>query len=339
MASLQDYVIKFNNGEWDEFSEIFGDNIENFLSLLKRRGFLFDIDLDQVYYEDSHLFNQVLLTMLSVNPEYLKTVTQTYFDDVAIRPDGYYLKLRDQGELSEFFIDNKYSREYNDRDVVNSVMNEDFWEPYSDTVHDFYDDIIKVLNEKNIQELSSRILEIAGNQELSLDDYHSDLFEEIADENRLFIITESNINEIINDEDSIKLLFKDILNDLYHQLRGMGDDAYNQAYTDMVYEEIWDELSTLFEGKIEWESRQLENNTKTLHTPFLKIKDLYGDVMSFLNDFIKYSDTFVDYSEYITMKTYWMDNMDGFLKIRLSDYPDHRKVEEYINDMLPDYLY
>jgi hypothetical protein len=196
-----------------------------------------------------------------------------------------------------------------------------------------------VLNEKNIQHLSSRILEIAGNQELSLDDYRSDLFKEIADENRLFIITESNIGEIINDKDSIKSLFNDILSDLYHQLRNMGDNAYNTAYTDMVYEEIWDELSTLFEGKIEWESRQLENNTRTLHTPFLKIRDLYGDVMSFLNDFIKYQDTFVDYSGYTTMKTYWMDNMDEFLTIRLSDYPDHRKVEEYINDMLPDYLY
>jgi len=339
MASVQDFVVKFNNGEWEDFSSIFGDDINTFLSFIKKRGFLFEIDLNSLYDNDEYLFNSTLKMMLEVDPSYLTTVVQSYLSDVIIRPDGYYLKLRDQEELSEFFKDDQYSREYNDRDVVKSVMREDWWEPYSDTVHDLYDDIIKVLNDKNIQELASRILEICGNQELSLDDYHSDLFEELSDEDGNFIITESNIRDIINDEDSMKSLFKDILNDIYHQLRNMGDNAYNQAYTDEVYNSIWNELSTLFEGKIEWESRKLENNPNTLHIPFVKIQNLYNDVMEFLNDFNGYNETFIDYDGYTSMKTYWMDQHDQFLAIRLSDYPDHNKVEEYINDMFTDYLY
>jgi hypothetical protein len=339
MASVQDFVVKFNNGEWEDFSSIFGDDINTFLSFIKKRGFLFEIDLNSLYDNDEYLFNSTLKMMLEVDPSYLTTVVQSYLSDVIIRPDGYYLKLRDQEELSEFFKDDQYSREYNDRDVVKSVMGEDWWEPYSDTVHDLYDDIIKVLNDKNIQELASRILEICGNQELNLDDYHSDLFEELSDEDRNFTITESNIRDIINDEDSMKSLFKDILNDIYHQLRNMGDNAYNQAYTDEVYKVIWNELSTLFEGKIEWESKKLENNPNTLHIPFVKIQNLYNDVMEFLNDFNGYNETFIDYDGYTSMKTYWMDQHDQFLTIRLSDYPDHNKVEEYINDMFTDYLY
>jgi hypothetical protein len=339
MASVQDFVVKFNNGEWEDFSSIFGDDINTFLSFIKKRGFLFEIDLNSLYDNDEYLFNSTLKMMLEVDPSYLTTVVQSYLSDVIIRPDGYYLKLRDQEELSEFFKDDQYSREYNDRDVVKSVMGEDWWEPYSDTVHDLYDDIIKVLNDKNIQELASRIIEICGNQELSLNDYRSDLFEELSDEDGNFIITESNIRDIINDKDSMKSLFNDILNDIYHQLHNMGDNAYNQAYTDEVYNSIWSELSTLFEGKIEWESKKLENNNKTIHLPFLKIRDLYGDVMEFLNDFNGYNETFLDYDGYTTMKTYWMDQHDQFLTIRLSDYPDHNKVEEYINDIFTDYLY
>jgi hypothetical protein len=339
MSSIQDYVIKFNNGEWDEFSQIFNDDANNFLSLIKRRGFLFEIDLKSLYDNDEYLFNPTLKMMLEVDPSYLTKVVQDYLHDVIIRPDGYYLKLRDQEELSEFFKDNQYSREYNDRDVVKSVMGEDWWEPYSDTVHDLYDDIIKELNDKNIQALASRILEICGNQELSLDDYHSDLFEELSDEDRNFIITESNIRDIINDEDSMKSLFKDILNDIYHQLHNMGVNAYNQAYTDKVYKIIWSELSTLFEGKIEWESRKLENNPKTLHIPFVKIRDLYGDVMGFLDDFNGYGDTFIDYDGYTSMKTHWMDQNDEFLTIRIPDYPDSDEVVTNINDIFADYLH
>ena len=34
-----------------------------------------------------------------------------------------------------------------------------------------------------------------------------------------------------------------------------------------------------------------------------------------------------------------MDNGGEFLRIRVPDYPDSSKVEDYINDGLPDYLY
>jgi hypothetical protein len=119
----------------------------------------------------------------------------------------------------------------------------------------------------------------------------------------------------------------------------MGDNAYNQAYTDKVYKIIWSELSTLFEGKIEWESRKLENNPKTLHIPFVKIRDLYGDVMGFLDDFNGYGDTFIDYDGYTSMKTHWMDQNDEFLTIRIPDYPDSDEVVTNINDIFADYLH
>ena len=331
--TLQDYVLRFNNGEWDEFSQIFGGNIINFLSLIKRRGFLDQIDTDNIYQEDVYLYNSVLKFLLENDPSLLNSIVKEHFSDIEIRPDGYYLRLDNLEELSEFFKTS--GRNYNDSDIVKKVMGEDYWEPFDSTV---YDDIIKELNDKNLNELSLKILEIAGNQELSIDDYKSNLFEELSDENGLFIINESNVMDIIDDSTSMNELFTDILSDLKNQLRWLGDNAYNQAYSDEVYDNIWYELSTIFEGRQDWVSKQNKDG-KTIYNPYVKIRDLYGDLIKFLDEYSNYNTTFYDFWTYTSMKTSWMDNFDELLSFRDPEYPNSRKVSEYINEFFIDSLH
>jgi len=335
MASIQDYVLKFNNGDWEEFSNIFGDDVSKFLSLVKRRGFLDQIDIDSVRRFDNEQVNPTLKTLLELNPSFLDDIIEYNFSDIEKRSDGYYLKLSDLSELSEFF---KSGGRYDDSQIVKNVMGEDWWEPYSDTVHNVYDEIIEVLNDKNLKELSSRILEIVGNQELSVDDYQSDLFEEISNDEGMFTINESNVMDIINDEDSMRELFSGVLGDLRNNLFNLGDNAHNQAYNDEVYENIWSELSTLFEGKHDWVTKQTKDG-KTVYTPYVKIRDLYGDIMSYLTDFLPYNDPITDYGDYTSMKRYWMDQFSELLSFSDPGYPDHRRVEENINDAFVDYLY
>jgi hypothetical protein len=158
MASLSDYIGMFNDGVWDEFSIIFGNDVSKFLLLIKRRGLLDQIDVDSVEYNDASLVNGIQLFMLENDPSYYNTIVKSFLSDVEVRNDGYYLMLSDLTELSEFFKDNSYSRNYNDRDVVKSVLDEDWWEPYSDTVYDVYKDIVEELNEKNMKLLAERVL-------------------------------------------------------------------------------------------------------------------------------------------------------------------------------------
>jgi len=337
MASLSDYIGMFNDGDWDEFSNIFGNDVSKFLLLIKRRGLLDQIDVDSVEYNDGALVNGIQLFMLENDPSYYNTIVKEFLSDVEIRNDGYYLRLRDLSELSEFFKDNSYSREYNDRDVVKNVLGEDWWDPYYDTVHDVYNDIVGALNEKNMELLSERVLELVGNKELSLDDYRSQLFEDISDGNNRFIITESNVKSVVEDEDSMNQLFDGDLDELKNQLKWLGDGSYNIAYNDEVYQEVFDELSTYFVGKHDWS--ETKKGEKIVHTPYIKIKDINRDIYNFLYCFKGYGDNLYQYGGYTSMVTLYMDNEDEWLTIRIPDYPDDRKVTEYINDGLPDRLY
>lgn len=336
MASLSDYIGMFNDGDWDEFSNIFGNDVSKFLLLIKRRGLLDQIDIDSVEYNYASLVNGIQLFMLENDPSYYNTIVKSFLSDVEVRNDGYYLMLSDLTELSEFFKDN-YSRNYNDRDVVKSVLDEDWWEPYSDTVHDVYDDIVEVLNEKNMELLAERVLELVGNKELSLDDYRSQLFEDMSDDNNRFIITESNVKSVVEDKDSMNQLFDGDLDELKNQLNWLGDGSYNIAYNDEVYKEVFDELSTYFVGKHDWV--ETKKGEKTVHTPYIKIKDINRDIYNFLYCFKGYDETLYEYGNYNAMVTHYMDNEDEWLTIRIPDYPDDRKVTEYINDGLPDRLY
>jgi hypothetical protein len=326
----------FNDGDWDEFSNIFGNDVSKFLLLIKRRGLLDQIDIDSVEYNYASLVNGIQLFMLENDPSYYNTIVKSFLSDVEVRNDGYYLMLSDLTELSEFFKDN-YSRNYNDRDVVKSVLDEDWWEPYSDTVHDVYDDIVEVLNEKNMELLAERVLELVGNKELSLDDYRSQLFEDMSDDNNRFIITESNVKSVVEDKDSMNQLFDGDLDELKNQLNWLGDGSYNIAYNDEVYKEVFDELSTYFVGKHDWV--ETKKGEKTVHTPYIKIKDINRDIYNFLYCFKGYDETLYEYGNYNAMVTHYMDNEDEWLTIRIPDYPDDRKVTEYINDGLPDRLY
>jgi hypothetical protein len=337
MSKIQDLVIRLNNGDWPEFSQIFGGDVDRFLSTVKRYGLLDSIDLTNVDYHDPELVNPIMLIMLENDPSYINTIVKEFLPDVEVKSDGYYLRLRDLEELSEFFKDNTYSREYNDRDVVKNVLGEDWWEPYSDTVHDVYDDIIKELTDKNKNLLAERIIELVGNQELSLEDYNTPLFEDMSDKDGRFIITESNVMDIIDDEDSMMSLLNGELNELKSQLYWLGDEAYNNAYNDMVYGEVFHELSTYFEGRHDWVS--VKRGEKTIYTPYIKIKNLYADVLNFLNAYKKYSENLFYYNDYTSMVKQYLEDEDEWLRLRLPDYPDNRKVVEYINDGFPDRLY
>jgi hypothetical protein len=338
MSRIKDLVEKLNEGDWDDISNIFSDNIKLFLSSVKRAGLLSTIDLDNISRHNEELINEIMLFILNNDPSYLNTIVKDILTDVEVRADGYYLKLADLEELSEFFKDDSWSREYNDREVVKSVLGEDWWEPYSDTIYDVYDEIVNVLTDKNKTLLAERIIEIMGNEELSIEEYNTVLFNDMSDDDGMFIITESNVMSVINDPDAMNSLFKGGLNDLKYQLINLGDNSYNNAYNEEVYSEVFDELSMHFDGKHDWETRNLENN-RTINIPYIKIRNLKADVINFLEAFKGYTDTLFYYSSYTEMMKHYMDNDGEFLRIRVPDYPDSTKVDDYINDGFPDYLY
>jgi hypothetical protein len=358
---LKQIIQNFNDGDWADISPIFNRKITTFLKFLKGKNLLDRIDINQLPENDfpemefldsiglldgleyktvpDEQSNRYLLYRLEKTPsETLKFICDDLLTDVELRGEDYYLRLADREELSEFFKD--YSRETSPKDVAKSVLGEDSWDPYWDTTNDIYTDVIEVLTKENLAVVSHYIIDRIGNQVLSTDDYDTQFFDEISNETGEFTITTENVEELLRDEESMKLLLNDDLSDLKQELYSLHSSSYNSAYENEIYSDVMSELERLFVGNITEE--QSTRNEKTYYTPYIKIRDFYNDVNKFLSTFVGsgYNEDNLEYhGSYTEMIKHLMDEDEmEYLDFRVPDYPDHREVDKNINDMLTSYI-
>ncbi len=187
-------VNSFNYGDFDDDIEPYFNDLITFFKFVKKYGLLDELDLGQVGYRnwDSELINFLdengVLGNLSYEdaPEELKNILllkglednyedTVYFiinnliTDVEIRNGGFYLKLRDSEELSEYFCSGSRRSDSGPRYVAKLILSEE------GLGHDWYfdsgmkpHDTVDVLNDSNITHLKDVIYKKIGNQELSL---------------------------------------------------------------------------------------------------------------------------------------------------------------------------
>jgi hypothetical protein len=347
---LRQIIQNFNDGDWEDISPIFNRKITTFLKFLKGKNLLDRIDINQIPEDDfpemefldslglldgleyrsvpDEASNKFLLYKLEKTPkETLSFICDDLLSDVELRGEDYYLRLTDREELSQFFKD--YSRETSPKDVAKAVLGEDLWDPYWDTTSDIYTDVIEVLTKENLAVVSHYIIERIGNQVLSTDDYDTEFFDQISNESGEFTITTENVGELLRDEESMKLLLNDDLNDLKQELYSLHNSSYNSAYEYEIYSDVMSELERLFVGNI-------------VEEKYIKIRNFYGDVHKFLSTFegSGYNDENLDYhGSYTSIIKQLMDEDEmEYLDFRIPDYPDHREVDKNINDMLTSYI-
>ena len=347
---LKRIIQNFNDGDWVDISPIFNRKTTTFLKFLKSKNLLDRIDINQLPEDDfpemefldslglldgleyrtvpDEQSNRYLLYMLEKTPsETLKFICDNLLTDVELRGEDYYLKLNDREELAEFFKD--YSRETSPKDVAKAVLSEDGWDPYWDTTSDVYTDVIEVLDKENLAVISHYIIDRIGNQVLSTDDYDTQFFDEISNESGEFTITTENVEGLLRDEESMKLLLNDDLNDLKQELYSLHNSSYNSAYEGEIYSDVMSELERLFVGNI-------------IEDKYIQIRDFYNDVHKFLSTYkgSGYNNENLDYhGSYTSIIKQLMDEDEmEYLDFRIPDYPDHREVDKNINDMLTSYI-
>lgn len=339
--AAQHLLDEFNDGNWDEVGAYFNEDFELFMDYLGKYGLEGELDYKNV---DDDWQNIILLRKLEKYPEEtLKFITNEIITDVYPRQGGYYLFLRNREELAELF--KTYGRDTSPRDVAKYILSEDYWEPFDDTTYDVYRDVIDELDESNKNILSHYIIKNLGNQELSLGDYDTDLFNDFSNEQGtegIFQITSENVIELINNEEAMNELLKGDLSDLKSELYSIHDNAYNTAYSDEIYKGVWGELSTYFNVE-DWihETKETYNGKKVNHE-YIKINDFYGVVNKFLteNKFPDYNDQHLDYlGSYIGVITNMMDNgEEEWLSFRIPEHADWRDTKKNINEIFGDYI-
>ena len=340
--AARELLDEFNDGNWDEVGSYFNDDFSLFLDYLEKNGLEGELDYESV---DDEWQNIILLRKLEKYPqETLKFICDNIITDVYPMDGGYYLYLRDRTELVVLF-DNS-GRDTTPRNVAENVLGEDYWEPYWDTTDDVYRDVIDDLNEENRNHLANYIVKNMGDQDLPLKDYKDVLFHQFSEEQGtegVFKIDSENVMQLIGDEDAMKELFKKDLDELKSELYSIHNNAYNGAYTDEIYNNVWNELSEYFEPK-SWKYNEVERyyDGKKIQQEYIKINDFYSDIYTFLseNEDKQWSDQSLSYwGSYTGFVSNMMDNGErDWLSFRIPDYPDWTRIKKNINDIFVDYI-
>ena len=368
----KDLVQSFNNGEYEEEIESYFNTLMNFLKFIKKYGLLDELDLGQIpsrEFDDEHFSflaeNGVVSNMDYDNmPEQFKNhfllyglennyedtmvfITNNLITDVDIRPDGFYLHLRDREELEILFCGGR--RGEGARYVAKLILSED------GLGHDWYFDdyitphrVVDELDEANITTLKDIIFKEIGDKELSLEDYDSDFFSELSEEQGTegyFRLRAQDLEGLVKDEDAFNELCKNDLDDLGSSLRSLYWQAENNAYEDEVYDLVYGGLDEYFEGRISEVPREVirtDGSKITKYDQYIKVRDFENIIDTFLeaNKGGYWNDSHLEYYGGLVSLMVGMMNNDEIdcIDFRVPDYPDWDRTRRNINELFNDYL-
>jgi hypothetical protein len=338
--NIQEYIEEFNRGELESLLPLFG-NMENILKFFQKQNVLYTIDPINVELEDYQI---EMLHYLLNNLDNKSTIKDIVYQlsDVEIKDGEYYLKLTNKSDLSELF--KSYGgRDTSPRDIVNSLFEEDMWEPYTNTTDNVYRDVIEELNSENIQILKKRILELSTNWKFDVDDNAPDFFHNEVGVDGNFYVTSSNVGDIIGSEELMDYLMdNDYLGDLKGDLYSIHNNAYNQAYDTEIHNDVMNELSTFFDVTTsKWVTEPNSNNRE-----FYVIKFNPNEFVNSIKKYVSNKDNWGYYSYNIDYMGSWlilmnvlMDSGDEeWLSFRIPDYADSGLVDKYINELFTEYI-
>ena len=373
LETAKDLVQSFNSGEYEDNIEPYFNDLMTFFRYIKKYGLLDELDLGQIpsrEFDDEHFSflveNGVVLNMdYDSMPEEFKNhfllyglennyedtmsfITNNLITDVVIRPDGFYLHLRDREELEILFCGS--NRGGGARYVAKMILSED------GLGHDWYFDdyitphrVVDDLDDANITTLKDIIFKEIGDKELSLEDYDSDFFYELSEEQGTegyFRIRAEDLNGLVSDESAFNELCKNDLDDLGSSLRSLYWQAENSAYEDEVYELVYGGLEEYFEGRISEVPREVtktDGSKVTGYDSYIKIRNFHNIIDMFLenNKGGGYSDSHLEYfGGLISLMVGMMNNDDiDCIDFRVPEYPDWNRTTKNINEMFYDYVY
>ncbi len=372
LETAKDLVQSFNSGEYEDNIEPYFNDLMTFFRYIKKYGLLDELDLGQIpsrEFDDEHFSflveNGVVLNMdYDSMPEEFKNhfllyglennyedtmsfITNNLITDVIIRPDGFYLHLRDREELEILFCGS--NRGGGARYVAKMILSED------GLGHDWYFDdyitphrVVDDLDDANITSLKDIIFKEIGDKELSLEDYDSDFFSELSEDqgtDGYFRLRAQDLEGLVKDESAFNELCKNDLDELGSNLRSLYWQSENSAYEDEVYELVYGGLEEYFEGRISEVPREVtktDGSKVTRYDSYIKIRNFHNIIDMFLenNKGGGYSDSHLEYYGGLISLMVGMINNDEIdcIDFRVPDYPDWNRTTKNINELFNDYI-
>ena len=373
LERVKNLIQSFNDGDYDDDIEPYFNTLMNFLNFVKKYGLLDELDLGQIssrefddelfnFFEENGIVsnmdydsmpeefkNNFLLYGLENNYEdTMWFITHNLITDVVIKPDGFYLHLRDREELEILFCGNR--RGEGARYAAKLVLSED------GLGHEWYYDnyvkpyqVVDELDEANITTLKDIIFKEIGDKELSLEDYNSDFFEELSEEQGTegyFRLRAQDLEGLVKDEEAFNELCNNDLDELGQNLKSLYWNSENQAYEDEVYDLVYGGLDEYFEGGIDdvpKEVTRTDGSKVTRYDQYIKIRDYQNIIKTFLenNKGGSYNDSHLEYYGGLTSLLTGMMNNDEIdcIDFRVPEYPDWNRTTKNINELFNDQIF
>lgn len=332
MSYIDELIDNFNDGEFDNIIQYFGD-YETFFNVIKKRNKMSEIDMSSHYIDDVE--NEILIYLYGSDKNKFYFWCQKYLDDIEIENDKIYCIRSSAGDFATLFCD---SRDVSQKTIEEILDGEaDFNWYYDNDNVDVYRYVIEELNPENLKRLKDRFIKELEGIEVSPE---TQLLEEIAEEQghtEYVTIDSSNIDRIINNEKTTNYLLEyELDSEIENELSRIYNYSNNSSLENEYYEEVWSELtSDYFDGKPEWVKR---NNPyikdSKMERVRLEITDFDTIILDYLNENKKYgsSGTLSYHGSYLAI----LKDATECLNVRFPDYPNH--PEKYIDEYFRDYF-
>ena len=331
---INELIEMFNEGDTDFIKYV--NDIETFFKIVNKRGLMDELDPEGRLAEDYQ--NDLLLFYYQNNKEKFWEYVLKFLGDVEMVDGKPYIVLNTMGDFAEIFCDGR--RNDLSKDTVEALLSGEYdsfsngWDSH-DLTDDVYRDVIEELTKENLLHLKEYIIKTLEGQQVNP---HTELLEDYAQQQghpEYVIVDQSNIDQVVDNSETMNELLDNELSDLRGELYSIYGSAYNNAYEDELYEDVWNELSTYFE-KGDWVSRphiyKKDTEVQKYRAP---IHNFESNILDFLNQNKGYSNGTLEY-----WGSYLGILKDGWecLSVYPSDYPDSRKVDKNINMYFSDYI-
>lgn len=332
--SIEDFLEMFNNN--DLAVEKYFNDYDTWFSILDKYGLMSEVDPHNAVGSEIWQ-NEYLLWLFKNNKPKFREWVEKFLADIAFDENGNaFLEVGNRGVLARLFCDNR-----NDisRDTIERILSDDgdVYEPYWDTTDNVYRDVIKELNQGNIEILKKRMIEEMKGRQLSPETEEMELISAEQGHDEYWELTEDNVARILDDEESMNSLLNDELSELKSNLYNIHSNSYNDAHESEVYNSIFSELNYYFEGSGEFLTKPHPYKKDTTYyyfrIPFHNLEQL---VVNYLENNKEYGNSGT--LEYQSTMLNIMEEYHDCLRTSVPDYPDFREVDKNINLYFSDFF-
>jgi hypothetical protein len=332
MSRIKVFIDKFNEGDTDFIEHMNG--FGTFLKMLEKRGLINELDFNQIY--DSEYENEFLIFLHNHNNDEFWNIVSNHLSDLKIENGVPKIIVNEPGEFANLFCDNRGISTDTFSSILNGGDYDSYWSSYELT-NDVYRDVIEELTKENLLYLKEYIIKSLKGEQITP---HTELLEDYAQQQGhpdYVIIDQSNIDQVVDDSETMNELMDNELDELKSELYNIYGSAYNSAYEEELYVDIWNELETYFE-KGQWNSRPhpYKENT-SIETYSAVIKDIDSIILDFLEQNKGNYGTYGSLEYYGSLMSVINETRDC-LSFHPSDYPDSRLVDKNINMYFGDYI-